>query len=152
MLTQLLDIKLGNYNRAWTWQTCVEYGWFQGTDKDSNVFFPDMPSIRYILPWCEYAYGIKDMTPNIDWTNSYYGGWDIEGTNILFTNGVKDPWSTLSITSDIHKIRAVTYDAAHCAPMTNPTSQDPPSLVHARKQVVDFIKNLLHHHNEEPKL
>jgi len=143
MLTHLSDIKLGNLDRAWTWQTCVEYGWFQGTDNNSKVFFPDMPSVKYILPWCESVYGIQGMTPNVDWTNSYYGGWDLKGSNILFTNGHKDPWSTISITKAIGQVHAVTYDAGHCAPMTLPTAKDPPSLTHARKFVAEYIRQLL---------
>lgn len=99
-------------------------------------------------------------------------GYDLRGSNILFTNGDADPWHTLSITKDLPApagVRAVTYaagapppppprtnihvsdpcvcpsppNAGHCAPMTQPTSQDPVSLQHARVVVANFIASLV---------
>lgn len=49
-------------------------------------------------------------------------GYDLRGSNILFTNGDADPWHTLSITKDLPApagVRAVTY-AAGAPPPTPP--------------------------------
>jgi len=148
MITHLSDIKLGNLDRAWTWQTCVEFGFFQGTDPGTSIFFSDIDAIQDILPWCELVFGIKNMIPNTEWTNAYYGGWNLKGSNILFTNGLIDPWSTLSITSNQSGILAVDYYAAHCAPMTQPTNNDPPSLTAARQNVINFIQKLLYNYKK----
>jgi len=85
------------------------------------------------------------MTPNIESTNSYYGGYDLKGTEILFTNGLYDPWHNLSINEDLPGggVQASTYFAAHCAPMTASSSQDPVSLQATRTKVKNFIAKLL---------
>jgi hypothetical protein len=108
-----------------------------------------------------------------------YRGYDLRGSNILFTNGEADPWHTLSINKDLPApagVRAVTYaagsrlsrphplacharscaqslslslsfplGAGHCAPMTQPTNQDPASLQNARVVVTNFLASLLRH-------
>eukprot|EP01121_Diplochlamys_sp_Union-15-3_P017368 TRINITY_DN60_c0_g1_i1.p1 TRINITY_DN60_c0_g1~~TRINITY_DN60_c0_g1_i1.p1 ORF type:complete len:233 (+),score=26.50 TRINITY_DN60_c0_g1_i1:103-801(+) len=130
-----------NLDRSWHWQKCNEFGFFQGSYKGTSVFFPDLP-IDELLNWCYEIFGIH-LYPDVAWTNAYYGGFNITGTNILFTNGLRDPWHHLSINSNHGDIQAVTYDAGHCAPMTQPTDKDPVSLVHARSVVEDFLRKVL---------
>ena len=45
----------------------------------------------------EDIYGKKIGPPNTKLTNQLFGGKNIKGTRILFTNGDHDPWSTLSL-------------------------------------------------------
>ena len=40
-------------------------------------------------------------------------------------------------------VQAVTYEAGHCAPMTTPTANDPPSLKAARQKVESFLGGIL---------
>ena len=59
-----------------------------------------------------------------------------------------DPWHLLSITEDQTPtqqsyVQAVTYEAGHCAPMTTPTANDPPSLKAARQKVESFLGGIL---------
>jgi len=96
---------------------------------------------------CGKIFGVEGLTPNVKWTNAYYGGLDVAGTNILFTNGIRDPWHTLGINSNVdvgRNVLAVTYDAAHCAVMDQPyPSLDSPSLTHARTSIANWIGKLL---------
>eukprot|EP01130_Rhizamoeba_saxonica_P001963 TRINITY_DN11784_c0_g1_i1.p1 TRINITY_DN11784_c0_g1~~TRINITY_DN11784_c0_g1_i1.p1 ORF type:complete len:449 (-),score=73.02 TRINITY_DN11784_c0_g1_i1:27-1373(-) len=131
----------GGSGRAWFWQKCTEFGWFQGANY-SSAFFDQIPYSN-ILNWCSDVFDIDHMVPHTQWTNTYYGSKQIGGSNILFTNGLFDPWHTLSIIKSDSNVEAVTYEAAHCAPMTQPTSQDPASLVEARKRVVSFLNKVL---------
>lgn len=71
----------------------------------------------------------------------------------MFTNGLLDPWHLLSITEDQMptretSVQAVVYEAGHCAPMTKPSSEDPPSLVAARATVQAFLMDVLSTVNE----
>jgi thymus-specific serine protease len=61
------------------------------------------------------------MQPNTTFTNSFYGGQQLNASNVLFTNGLIDPWHLLSITEDLpapSQVTAVTYEAGHCATLT----------------------------------
>eukprot|EP00026_Physarum_polycephalum_P004162 Phypoly_transcript_04179.p1 GENE.Phypoly_transcript_04179~~Phypoly_transcript_04179.p1 ORF type:complete len:467 (+),score=81.11 Phypoly_transcript_04179:799-2199(+) len=132
-------------NRAWTWQTCVEFGFFSSSYPGTSVFFPTL-DVEHQVKWCEQIYGIKGMTPNITYTNSYYGGKNVTGgTNIMFTNGDLDPWHLLSINEDFANgdVLAATYEAGHCGSMIEATSVDPPSLTAARTRVTQFLSNIL---------
>jgi serine protease 16 len=73
---------------------------------------------------------------------------NVGGSNILFTNGHYDPWHLLGLNADPEyaekqNVHAVTYMAAHCAPMDAPDPTDPPSLIEARKKIVAWIGDLL---------
>ncbi|KVI08790.1 Peptidase S28 [Cynara cardunculus var. scolymus] len=45
----------------------------------------------YHLDLCKNVFG-EDVYPVVDDTNLYYGGTDIAGSKIVFTNGSQDPW------------------------------------------------------------
>jgi len=131
-----------NANRSWYFQKCTEFGFFKPTYPGTSVFFPNL-HLEHRLAWCEQIFGIKGMLPNIAATNDYYGGYDLKGSSILFTNGLLDPWHNLSIIDDLPGVQATTYNAGHCATMTAVTSQDPPSLTTSRTIVKNFVASLL---------
>jgi len=131
-----------NQNRSWVWQTCVEFGFYNPSY--GTIFFPNHINLEHQVKWCEEIYGIKGMTPNTNWTNSYYGGYDIQGSNIMFSNGEFDPWHLLSINENNgNGVFAVNYLAGHCATMTETYDEDPPSLTQARKTMENFLQKLL---------
>ena len=140
-LAPLKQLALGNIDRAWYFQKCTEFGFFQVGYPGSSIFFGDMTMDQ--VNFCQRIFGVPNMTPNTQWTHAEYGALKLRGTNILFTNGLYDPWHTLSITQHSAGVEAVTYEAAHCAPMTAPTANDPPSLTAARQRVANFIGKLL---------
>eukprot|EP01122_Echinamoeba_exundans_P004014 TRINITY_DN1404_c0_g1_i2.p1 TRINITY_DN1404_c0_g1~~TRINITY_DN1404_c0_g1_i2.p1 ORF type:complete len:327 (-),score=27.20 TRINITY_DN1404_c0_g1_i2:53-1033(-) len=145
-LEPIRKTRLGNIDRSWWWQSCTEFGYFATTHgKKSTIFFPDM-TIDVVNSWCSKMFDVDGLTPNVNWTNTNYGGLREGGSNILFTNGVRDPWHTLSINQSPsvgRNVIAVTYDAAHCAPMDAPDPLDPPSLIQARLTISSWIKELL---------
>ncbi len=48
--------------------------------------------LNYWPDYCERIFG-SDLPANYaDQTNAHYGGYDIQGTNIVFTNAAEDPW------------------------------------------------------------
>lgn len=146
-LAPIRDTSLGNIDRAWYYQKCTNFGFFQVGYPGSSVFFGDMPLEK--VNFCSKIFGIPNMFPDTTWTKADYGGMGMRGSQILFTNGLYDPWHTLSIIHHQNNIEAVTYEAAHCAPMTAPTPQDPPSLVAARERVASFLGLILSRSNAE---
>jgi len=147
IVSPLQDISLGNADRSWFFQKCTEFAYFQVSYPGTSIFFDNMPSTMQ-ESWCRMAFG-KPLIPNVDWTNTYYGGMNVAGTNIMFTNGLMDPWHTLSLVGTNNTQQyVVNYEAAHCAPMTQPTSEDPRSLIHARIQIVEFLQGILMNYNK----
>ena len=157
-------------DRSWWWQKCNEFGcvahararaplcsvpgrlltrtrthsYFKTSYGPDSTFFDDM-HLEPIVGWCEKIFGIKGLKPDIDGINKKYGGKKLKGTNIISTNGYFDPWHLLSVTEPdkTKNIQTVVYKAGHCAPMTKPQDNDPPSLKAARKQVEQFLKDIL---------
>eukprot|EP01088_Endostelium_zonatum_P004005 TRINITY_DN1520_c2_g1_i1.p1 TRINITY_DN1520_c2_g1~~TRINITY_DN1520_c2_g1_i1.p1 ORF type:complete len:475 (+),score=101.44 TRINITY_DN1520_c2_g1_i1:21-1445(+) len=135
-----------NTNRSWMFQVCTEFGWFQTAYPGTSIFWTQ--GVEHQLKWCEEIFGIKGMKPDLEATNEYYGGYELMGSNILFTNGVLDPWHRVSINQDTKEgVQAVTYVDGHCATMDQPTNQDSPSLIAARNRVSNFIAEILRHHH-----
>lgn len=137
-----------NANRAWWWQKAVEFSYFKPSYADT-VFLPNLP-VEHIAGYAQSIFGggTVDMSiPAIEWrmyaTNNYYGGKSLNATNVLFTNGLSDPWHLLSITEPEGGVDAVTYEAGHCAPLTAPSQNDPPSLLRARDAIIDSVSKWL---------
>eukprot|EP01102_Stenamoeba_stenopodia_P004785 TRINITY_DN1514_c0_g1_i1.p1 TRINITY_DN1514_c0_g1~~TRINITY_DN1514_c0_g1_i1.p1 ORF type:complete len:334 (-),score=89.52 TRINITY_DN1514_c0_g1_i1:142-1143(-) len=134
-------------SRAWVYQTCTEFGYFQTTDS-SNQPFGNLVPLNSSLEMCNDVFG-QDFDPSqrIAQTNVYYGGKNIKNgpTNILFVNGDIDPWHVLGITANISStLTAILIDGtAHCANVLPPEPNDPPGLLAARAQTVATIGNWL---------
>lgn len=77
------------------------------------------------------------------WLTPLPSGYDLHASNVMFTNGLLDPWHNLSIYEDQGEVQAVTYLAGHCATMDAPNPTDPPSLTEAREEVLEFLSDVL---------
>lgn len=128
--------------RAWFWQKCTEFGFFQTSYPGTSVFFDDL-YMEPLVNNCQAAYEIPNMQPHVDQTNQYYGGKNLNATNILFTNGNFDPWSLLSVTVPTATVSASNYDAGHCASLDSATPEDPPSLIQSREDIRNAVKSWL---------
>ena len=98
-------------DRQWYWQTCHEFGFYQ-TAEDVNYTRPDgqlalEPSAfsrRYInldfyLRQCYDLFGLTGSTVafNVLQTLDRYGGWHVSTNRTIFSNGLIDPWHTMSV-------------------------------------------------------
>jgi hypothetical protein len=89
--------------RQWTYQTCVEFGFFQSSNNSQQPFGNNFPA-SFFVQQCTDIFGPK-FTDNllergINFTNEYYGAEKFSGTRVLFVNGAIDPWHALSFTKD----------------------------------------------------
>jgi len=122
--------------RQWTYQTCIEFGYFQTTDSPNQPFGTLVP-LTYYTGLCSDVFGYN-FPPGINDTNIYYGGKKPKGaTNILFVNGSLDPWHSLGITSSLSStLQAILINGtAHCADMLPANSNEPPGLVTAQMKI-----------------
>lgn len=87
--------------RAWPWQTCAEYGFFQTCEAGSYCpFLRGGLNVTDSYRMCKEAFGVDAATvdANVRSTNLRYGGLHPAARRILHINGDVDPWSSLGIT------------------------------------------------------
>ncbi|KAI5684114.1 hypothetical protein M9H77_05342 [Catharanthus roseus] len=77
-------------DRLWWFQVCTEVAYFQVAPSNDSVRSSKVDT-RYHLDLCKNVFG-KGVYPDVDATNIYYGGTNIAGSKIVFTNGSQDPW------------------------------------------------------------
>nr|GMD14289.1 lysosomal Pro-X carboxypeptidase-like [Ipomoea batatas] len=76
-------------------EMCSDWVMTINFDNDATVPPPPFNLERYVKQ-CESFYGVP---PRPHWMTTYFGGHDIKlvlkrfGSNIIFTNGLRDPWS-----------------------------------------------------------
>lgn len=78
------------------------------------------------------------MVPNVTKTNIEFGDIRLQGSNILFTNGIEDIWKPVSIeslpeSSPMQAIMIDCPDCAHCVDFSTPKDTDHPNLKAARQ-------------------
>ncbi|VVD02777.1 unnamed protein product [Leptidea sinapis] len=134
--------------RLWWYQTCLEFGYFQTSDKVVSFFGNYFP-IDYFEKICKSAYGErftkKFSESGIAKTNHYYGGADINGSRILFVHGSIDPWHVLGVTESRPNMpRIYIKGSAHCADMYQQEDGDSKEINNARKKIKCYLEKWLH--------
>ncbi|KAK9062058.1 hypothetical protein SSX86_019243 [Deinandra increscens subsp. villosa] len=77
-------------DRLWWFQVCSEVAYFQVAPANDSIRSSRVDT-RYHLDLCKNVFG-EGVYPVVEATNLYYGGTDIAGSKIVFTNGSQDPW------------------------------------------------------------
>ncbi|KAL2507030.1 Serine carboxypeptidase S28 family protein [Forsythia ovata] len=128
---------------GWTWQTCSEMVMPIGRSINT-MFQPSHFNLDRFIQQCERTYGV---TPRPHWVTTYYGGHDIKlilrrfASNIIFSNGLKDPYSSGGVLEDISEsvLAVSTVNGSHCLDIHLPAQSDPSWLVEQRNKEVEII-------------
>ncbi|KAL2507471.1 Serine carboxypeptidase S28 family protein [Forsythia ovata] len=131
-------------NVGWRWQTCSEMVMPIGRGINDTMFPPSPFNLDQFIKDCKSTYGVP---PRPHWVTTYYGGHDIKlilrrfGSNIIFSNGLRDPYSSGGVLEDISQsILAVsTVNGSHCLDVLLPDQSDPSWLVEQRNKEVEII-------------
>ncbi|KAL3718218.1 hypothetical protein ACJRO7_003365 [Eucalyptus globulus] len=129
---------------GWSWQKCSEMVMPIGITNNS-MFQPHPFILSDFIDECNSSYGVM---PQLHWVTTYYGGYDIElilrrfGSNIIFSNGLRDPWSSAGVLKNISNsiIAVYTEKGSHCLDLYSEMQTDPNWLVMQRKTEVKIIK------------
>uniref|UniRef100_A0A224XNZ5 Putative serine protease n=1 Tax=Panstrongylus lignarius TaxID=156445 RepID=A0A224XNZ5_9HEMI len=130
--------------RQWFYQTCTEFGFYQTSSSDAELFGSNFP-LSFFVKQCKDVFGkrfnSKLLDLGIQRTNTIYGDLHLSASRILFVHGSIDPWHALGITSTRNPETPALYimGTAHCANMYPPSPRDPPQLVKARLHIFDHI-------------
>ncbi|XP_050369165.1 uncharacterized protein LOC126787301 [Argentina anserina] len=139
------DIEVINLE-GWGWQTCSEMVMpiSHGNASDS-MYPPEHFDLDSFSNQCKKLYGVL---PQPHWITTYYGSHDLKsilhkfGSNIIFSNGLKDPWSCAGVLGDISDslVAISTVNGSHCLDLSAADSTDPQWLVQQRHTEVKIIE------------
>lgn len=145
-----------NYNpdhagRQWWWQTCSELAYFNTAPASDSIRSRHV-NLDYFHSACGTMFPeFPVFPPDTDAVNAVYGGAQTDATNIIFTNGLEDPWRRASVAPPPAKLpsdseTSILIDCpqcAHCIDLHTPLPTDPPTLSAARdyvsKQVAQWL-------------
>ncbi|XVF15373.1 hypothetical protein REPUB_Repub09cG0146700 [Reevesia pubescens] len=132
---------------GWNWQACTE------------MIMPMSCANTSMYPPYDWDYSARQeecrrnfqVTPRPRWITTEFGGHDIEhvlkffGSNIIFSNGLLDPWSGGSVLKNISEtiVALVTEEGAHHIDLRASTTEDPDWLVKQRATEINLIEGWL---------
>ncbi|XP_023935728.2 putative serine protease K12H4.7 [Bicyclus anynana] len=130
---------------AWIYQTCNEFGYYQTTSSDEQPFTDNIP-LEYYIRMCHKLFGSEfdeeRVNEGVAEVNDLYGGLNPNVTNVVFSNGDLDPWSTISVLEDLsYNAPAVVIPrSSHCRDLFSNRLGDIEELKEARKNIKNLIK------------
>jgi len=136
----------GIWDYLWCTEMLPQETYFT-TDGINDMFYPHPFNMTYIQQRCASEYNVQ---PRPNWIRISYGDRTIDGaSNIVFSNGNYDPWSTGGVLSSISdSIVAVMIDqGAHHLDLMFSNPQDPISVVNARAIELEHISTWIKNHN-----
>jgi hypothetical protein len=94
-LASLIWTPEGN-GRQWMWQQCVQLGWFQPPSQ-----YQMRSKYLDLSFWSWYCNAIYSYPGGLPFPNSPLTAAELNylGSNIIFLNGIEDPWQWVSVTS-----------------------------------------------------
>jgi lysosomal Pro-X carboxypeptidase len=107
------------------------------------MFFPrDFMSKSFLQQHCGKKY---QVSPRREWIPASYGGSAYPGTNVVFSNGLLDPWSSAGVLSAAHPsvVVAIIPEGAHHLDLFFSNDKDPDSVRSARAMEVAAIRSWL---------
>lgn len=133
---------------GWSWQACTEMILpTSGSNKDS-IFPASEWNYEDRAAFCKAYFGVE---PRPNWITTEFGGHDIKrvlkrfGSNIIFFNGLRDPWSGGGVLENISSsiVAIIAKQGAHHVDLRFATSEDPKWLQDVRKREVSIIAKWL---------
>ncbi|KAL0555311.1 hypothetical protein IC582_009254 [Cucumis melo] len=132
----------------WTWQACTEMILPTGGNTKESIFPASTWHFADRLHFCKTFF---DVEPRRIWIPTHFGGHNIErvlkrfGSNIIFFNGLRDPWSGGGVLKNISStiIAIVAKEGAHHVDLRFSSAEDPKWLKDVRQQELSIIEDWL---------
>ncbi|XP_027173639.1 lysosomal Pro-X carboxypeptidase [Coffea eugenioides] len=141
--------------QGWNWQACTEMV-MPMTCSNGSMFPPSPYSYKEFADDCSRQFGVW---PREHWITTEFGGMRINlvlkrfGSNIIFSNGMQDPWSRGGVLKNISSsiVALVTEKGAHHVDFRSATNKDPEWLIDQRRQEVEIIQKWLQEYYADSK-
>lgn len=133
---------------GWDWQSCTQMVMPMGRGENDTIFQADPFDLDKYAEECRKVFGV---TPRPYWIPIEFGGYGIKtvlekfGSNIIFSNGLRDPYSSGGVLYNISEtiVALYTEEGHHCLDIDTPYATDPDWLVAQRNSVINIIKGWL---------
>merc|ERR1712150_69996 len=127
------DERTGKTNASWRayyWQSCTEFSFFQTTYQEEQRF----GSFGAYLT-------SKTLQQAVDEINEEYQGFSPDVTNVVWVHGSLDPWHPLGITSDLNEASPAIFipGASHGEDMLHSDPSDSKEMRDAKKQIGELM-------------
>uniref|UniRef100_A0A2N9J9L4 Lysosomal Pro-X carboxypeptidase n=1 Tax=Fagus sylvatica TaxID=28930 RepID=A0A2N9J9L4_FAGSY len=141
---------------GWNWQACTEMVMPMASSRDVSMF----PTYDYnYSSFQEECWRDFRVKPRPRWITTEFGGHDIKttlkkfGSNIIFSNGLLDPWSGGSVLQNVSEtiVALVTKEGAHHIDLRASSSEDPDWLVEQRVTEIKLIEGWISNYYQEKK-
>ncbi|XP_062144209.1 uncharacterized protein LOC133851689 [Alnus glutinosa] len=141
---------------GWNWQACTEMVMPMSSSKDASMF----PTYDYnFSSFQEECWKDFRVNPRPRWITTVFGGHDIKtalkkfGSNIIFSNGLLDPWSGGSVLQNVSEtiVALVTKEGAHHIDLRASSSDDPDWLLEQRAIEIKLIEGWISNYYQEEK-
>lgn len=130
---------------GWEFQTCTEMVMPMCSTGETDMFYEEKWNLEKFSDNCFKKFGVR---PRDEAATTYYGNEKLAGaSNIVFSNGLLDPWSgggVLRSNNDNVRITIIP-DAAHHLDLRSSNAADPKSVIEARKMHISAIKYWIEH-------
>ncbi|XP_008659849.1 lysosomal Pro-X carboxypeptidase [Zea mays] len=138
---------------GWGWQACTEMIMPMSTS-NASMFPPSSFSYEDTSNACFQSTGVR---PRPHWITTEYGGYRIDkvlkrfGSNIIFSNGMRDPWSRGGVLKNISSsiVALVTEKGAHHLDLRFATDEDPDWVTEQRRQEVEIIEGWIDQYHRD---
>ncbi|XP_046669283.1 lysosomal Pro-X carboxypeptidase-like isoform X1 [Homalodisca vitripennis] len=130
---QCLDYQPSLIDDLWGYQACTEMVMPMCSDGKHDMFEPSKWNFNDYAKECYEQYGVL---PQPFHAKNLYGGKHIStASNIIFSNGQLDPWSSGGVLHNVSATAQAVFmaDAAHHLDLRASNPADPESVVEARK-------------------
>ncbi|GLT94749.1 hypothetical protein SLE2022_124760 [Rubroshorea leprosula] len=129
---------------GWQWQACTEMIMPTDANTEESIFPASNWSYADRVSTCKLLF---DIQPRPNWILTEFGGHDIAvvlkrfGSNIIFFNGLRDPWSGGGVLKNISNsvVAIVAKEGAHHVDLRFSTKEDPKWLQDVREREVKII-------------
>jgi len=121
---------------TWDYQACTEMILPVGADGVNDMFLPQPWDLQAYTKYCNQKYEVESRP---FWIPLAYGtgAFNISASNIIFSNGLLDPWSGGGITAPIPTAPSIVTilieEAAHHLDLRSSNPNDPQAVVKARE-------------------
>lgn len=138
-------------DEGWYFQACTEMVMPLCSDGVNDMFPETKWDFNEFAKECQRT---SKVTPLKHWAEEMYGGKKIDShSNIIFSNGLLDPWSAGGVTKNISDslVAVIIEEGAHHLDLRHKNPLDPPSVVRARNTEKFYMTKWIKEFNEKKK-